>query len=774
MACIRTFAAAQRRTAWFGLIATLFGVRSAAAQLLTPALGQGTVRLEAEEQRKEGDLYLADGKVAIEYQNLRLRADHVQYNTKTYVATARENVHLDVDTQHLTAESGEFNVRTGEGRFEHVHGEVRVERRANAYVLMSPNPLVFEADEVRRLGPRTYTIEHAWVTVCRPDKPVWRFFTSHATLQVDHSIAMVNANFRLFRIPLLFTPYASAPAGRNLRQSGFLLPEFSQTTLKGVVLGDGYYWAPRSWTDVSLGGAYLSRRGWQQNAEFRAKPWENVEISARYFGVIDRGLSTEVTNSSGVDTTQLVKQGGHSAQFKLNALLGSGWRAVADLNQLSSLTFQLAFAPTFGEAVNSEVRTTAFLTKNLSGFSANFAENSYENFVNAQPQVAVNLRSAPEGRFDSVDQAPWRRLPIYFGGDAFADAVYRSDESLSADGTSVVPGIKTGPAVSRSEFAPRVVIPLRWGPWLGLTTTYTVRNTGYGAQLINNTVVDEFLRRTTGELNVDLRPPTLERVWATGSGKWKHTIEPDIQYNYVRGINQFDHFIHFDGNETLTDTNEFMYSLTHRLFHRAGEGQANELLSWTLAQKYYFDPTFNGALGAGTRNVFQALDSITGFAFADEPRHFSPINSNLQISPGGIYDAEIRLDYDTIRGKLTTASTLLKIQPTQNFNFTLAHFSVDNATDLQPLANQIRAQVAYGQLNRRGWNGAVGFSYDVKQGVAQNQLVQVSYNGSCCGIALEYRRLSLGPIRTENQFRVALIIANIGTFGNLRRQDKIF
>ena len=774
MARIRTFAAAQQRHLWLGLIAFLFGAQPASAQQASLLSGQGTIRLEADQQRKEGDLYLADGKVAIEYQNLRLRADHVQYNTKTYLATAGGNVHLDVDTQHLTAESGEFNVRSGEGRFEHVHGEVRVERRANAYVLVSPNPLVFEADEVRRLGARTYTIEQAWVTVCQPDKPIWRFFTSHATLQVDHSIAMVNANFRLFRIPLLYLPYASAPAGRNLRQSGLLLPEFSQTTLKGVVFGDGSYWAPRSWTDVSLGAAYLSRRGWQQNAEFRAKPWENTEISARYFGVIDRGLSTTVVNSSGVSTTQLVKQGGHSAQFKLNALLGNGWRAVADLNQLSSLTFQLAFAPTFGEAVNSEVRTTAFLTKNFSGFSVNFAENSYENFVNAEPQVSVDLRSAPEGRFDSVDQAPWERLPIYFGGDAFAGAVHRSDESLSADGLSVVPGLHTGAAVSRSEFAPRVVIPLRWGPWLGLTTSYTVRTTEYGSQLINNAVVDDSLRRTTGELNIDLRPPTLERIWETGSGKWKHTIEPDIEYNYVRGVNQFDHFIHFDENETLTDTNEFMYSLTQRLFHRMGEEQAKELLSWTVAQKYYFDPTFNGALVPGTRNVFQALDSITGFAFADQPRHFSPINSNLQISPGGNYDAEIRLDYDMIRGKLTTAGTLLKIQPTQNFNFTLAHFSVDNATDLQPLANQIRAQVAYGELNRRGWNAAVGFSYDVKQGVAQNELVQVSYNGSCCGIALEYRRLALGAIRTENQFRVALIIANIGTFGNLRRQDKIF
>jgi LPS-assembly protein len=217
-----------------------------------------------------------------------------------------------------------------------------------------------------------------------------------------------------------------------------------------------------------------------------------------------------------------------------------------------------------------------------------------------------------------------------------------------------------------------------------------------------------------------------------------------------------------------------MYSITQRLFHRAGDGQADELVSWRVAQKYYFDPTFNGALVPGTRNVLQALDSITPFAFADEPRHFSPIDSDLRVTPGGIYDAELRLDYDTLRRKLTTAGTLLKIRPYQNFNFTVAHFSIDNSSVLQPLANQIRSQVGYGDLNRRGLNASFGFSYDVKQQILQNQLVQISYNGSCCGIALEYRRLALGSVRIENQFRVALIIANIGTFGNLRRQEKIF
>jgi LPS-assembly protein len=762
------------------LLAGAILTRGATAQQMPPATGEVTARLEAEQQRKEGDLFFADGNVEIQYRNLRLRADHAQYNAKTYLVAARGHVQLDVGTQHLAADSADLNVRTGEGHFEHVRGEVRVDHRPNAYILVSPNPLVFEAREVRRLDSRTYIIEQAWLTVCEPDKPRWKFFATHATLHVDRSVALVNANFRMFRIPLLYMPYATAPAGSKLRQSGFLLPELSETTLKGVVLGDAYYWAPRDWTDVTLGAAYLSRRGWQQNAEFRAKPWENMSISARYFGVIDRGLPSTlldstgqpVLDSSGNPVKEMLKQGGHSARFELDGKLNGGWRAVANLNELTSLTFQLAFAPTFGEAVNSEVRTSAFVTNNFHGFSVNFAAGDYKNFVNAQPEVAVVLRNAPEVRFSSVDQAPWKRVPIYFGMDAFAGAVHRNDEQLVAG--AVIPGIDTPAAVARLEVAPRVVVPLHWGPWLGATTSYTVRTTSYSSQLVGGSVVNDSLRRTTGELSIDLRPPSLERVWETKSGKWKHTIDPEINYNYVRGVNQFDHFIRFDEDETLTDTNEFMYSITQRLFHRAGDGQAGELVSWKVAQKYYFDPTFNGALIPGTRNVFQALDSITPFAFANEPRHFSPIDSNLRITPGGAYDAEVRLDYDTQRHKITTAGTLLKIRPYQNFNFTVAHFSIDNSLLLQPLANQIRSQVEYGNLNRRGWNASLGFSYDIKEQLLQSQLVQISYNGSCCGIALEYRRLALGPIRTENQFRVALIIANIGTVGNLRRQERIF
>jgi LPS-assembly protein len=86
----------------------------------------------------------------------------------------------------------------------------------------------------------------------------------------------------------------------------------------------------------------------------------------------------------------------------------------------------------------------------------------------------------------------------------------------------------------------------------------------------------------------------------------------------------------------------------------------------------------------------------------------------------------------------------------------------------------VRTLFGYGSQNSEGFSAASGISYDFTNNALQSQLVQVSYNGRCCGLSLEYRRIALGQVRTENQFRVAFIIANIGTFGNLRRQEKIY
>ena len=714
---------------------------------------RGLVQLEADHQRKEGNTFYADGNVDIHYGSLRLRADHAQYNADTGEASVQGNVRFDTDTQTLEASRGSYNMRTSQGTFHEVHGSVRAVRLANHNVLVTQNPFLFSAREVRRTGEQTYEIYSAWVTVCPADRPAWKFYTRRASIRVNKNAQLHSASFRLAGVPILYLPYASLPVGKHLRQSGFLIPEIGQSTLKGFIIGDAFYWAPVTWFDATINGELFSRRGPALTVDLRAKPADSFSTSYHFFGVDDRGLP----GPNGVR----VPQGGHESRFTLDAELPKGWRAVADVNTLSSLTFRLAFAPTFTEAVNAEVASTAFLTNNFDGFSLNFAGNSYKNYFSTSPETSIELRTAPEVRLDSVDLAPWK-WPVYLGIDTYADGVSRTD-----------PNLETPALVQRTEIAPRVTVPLRWGPWIGLTSSFAVRVTRYGAQQSGGALLNQSLLVNTAELTMDLRPPSFERIYGEGDSRWKHVIEPDVTYRYVTGVNDFGSILRFDEYDTLTDTNELEYSVTQRLFHGTPSG-TDEVASWTVSQKYYFDPTFGGALVPGQRNVFQAVDSLSPFAFADGVRRFSPVTSDLRISPNSRYEIELIQDFDTQKNQLLATGTLLKLKPFRESFLSVAHFLTQGDPVLQPRSNQIRFQAGYGDVNRPGFNLITGMSYDFQNHFYQNQSVVASYNGSCCGLAFEYRRLALGSVRQENQFRVSLLIANIGTVGNARRQEKLY
>ncbi len=731
-----------------------------AQQIHPPAKG-GVAELSADgPQRREGNLFIADDNVDIRYAGQRLRADHIEYNDQTTEALARGHVQYDFENQHLEADEAHYNVGTGRGTFLNVHGTVKIERRPNPTLLVTDNPLYFQAHDVERFGNDFYIIRQAWITVCDPHHPKWQFYAPRARVRVGKTMALVNANFRLFRVPLIWMPYATAPAGPKLRQSGLLVPVAGNSSSKGFVFGDEVYWAPVSWMDTTLGAELFSRRGSAERGQFRAKPFENTSIRYNYFGVIDRE-----------------HQGGHEQQLAVQSLLAHNWRFVANVNELSSLTFRLAFADTFGDAINSEVRSSIFLTHNFHGVSLNVASLNDRSFITTNPQTSISLRNAPQLRFSSVEQSPFQRLPIYFGFDVFAGAMHRDDVLID-----------TPSMVARTELSPRVTVPLHFGRWLSATTSAAFRATYYGESLVPGTLAtpvpilsNQSITRNDGEFTLDLRLPRLERffdVEPLGNSKirkrYKHTIEPHITYRNVTGIDNFLQFIRFDADSTRANTNEVEYGITQRFWMKSGDDQPQELISWRLVQKHYFDPTFGGAILNGQRNVFEPLDSVSPFAFALGPRNSSPIVSDFKITPAGRFDTEQLLEYDPQLRKIVAIGTLVKVRPYREFFATVAHFRLQADPILQPLANQVRVLVGYGSETRRGFNATTGVSYDITNSALQNQLAQISYNGKCCGIAFEYRRIALGQVRTDNQFRVAVIIANIGTFGNLRHQEKIF
>jgi LPS-assembly protein len=82
--------------------------------------------------------------------------------------------------------------------------------------------------------------------------------------------------------------------------------------------------------------------------------------------------------------------------------------------------------------------------------------------------------------------------------------------------------------------------------------------------------------------------------------------------------------------------------------------------------------------------------------------------------------------------------------------------------------------LGYGSATRRGFSAASSFGFDAEINQLQFATTQATYNWDCCGMTIEYRRFAIANVRNENLFRFSFTLANIGSFGNLKRQERLY
>jgi LPS-assembly protein len=90
------------------------------------------------------------------------------------------------------------------------------------------------------------------------------------------------------------------------------------------------------------------------------------------------------------------------------------------------------------------------------------------------------------------------------------------------------------------------------------------------------------------------------------------------------------------------------------------------------------------------------------------------------------------------------------------------------------ISNQFRVQAIYSNLSARGLSASAALAFDVRNEYLQGATVQSAYNWDCCGITFEYARWALGTVRNENAYRFAFSLTNVGTFGNLKKLQRIY
>jgi LPS-assembly protein len=539
------------------------------------------------------------------------------------------------------------------------------------------------------------------------------------------------------------------------RRSGFLTPNIGNSSRRGKMIGIAYYWAINRSYDVTYRVQNFTQRGFAHNIDFRGKPIAGTDFNAIFYGVQDRGLKLE-------DGTR-VKQGGYSFAMDGTSQLPAGFTGKLDANYISSMVFRSAFIESFNESISSESHSVGFVTKSWSSFTFNAAAVRLENFQSLEPEDTVVIRKMPEFDFVSRPRRVLRDWPFWVSLESGAALVRRTQ-----------PLFQTRQLMERTDLYPRVMTSLSWKDF-HLTPSFAIRESHYGERQQNGQIVGENINRHAREVAVDLALPSLARTF--DSGGWlgervKHVIEPRLGFRHVRGIDNFDQFIRFDETELLSNTTEADISITNRLYVKR-RGIVSELLSWQLWQRRYFDPDFGGAVVEGRRNVVRSAVDLTAYAFLDQPRRYSPIVSALRAMPVPGLGIEWRADYDPARGRFVNSGITADGRLSRYFVSVGHNYIRSNPQVLTPSANQIRGLVGIGDPNRRGWNAGFTAVYDFRVAQMQYSTTQITYNTDCCGFSVQYRRSSYGVVN-ENQFRLAFAVANIGSFGTLKQQERLF
>jgi LPS-assembly protein len=212
--------------------------------------------------------------------------------------------------------------------------------------------------------------------------------------------------------------------------------------------------------------------------------------------------------------------------------------------------------------------------------------------------------------------------------------------------------------------------------------------------------------------------------------------------------------------------------MTNRLYAKDKYGTVSEVVTWRIAHARYFDPTFGGAVLPNQRDFVLAAVELTPLAFLNGPRNYSPIVSTLTLNPYPFFSVEWRTNYDPLSKRFLDQNVGVIFRHSKYFAG-VQDTAIKAEPLLTPQSNQISFGGGYGSTNRKGWNVSGSVFYDLLLNRRLFDFVTASYNTDCCGFSFQLRNFNLG-IRQENQYLFSFQVANIGSFGSLQKQNRMF
>jgi len=760
-----------------------------------PARATGVpVSWKADRQTWAGSIATLYGVEEFRYRDYVLRADKISYDRDTTEIQAEGHIQIrgGPDDLVLTASHGQMRLDTHTARFFDVTGTMGVRGYGRALVYTTASPFIIHARVLLQNGERSYRVIDGSMTNCRLPKPDWQLMAR--SIIVENGTASThNTYFKFLGVPLFYLPYLRHPVEENGRQSGFLIPVLSNgSSIRGFTVGEQFYWAINRSMDMVVGSEYYSRRGWAPNGDFRYRGPGLDHVTVRWNALLDRGFNQLQTSGPQAHQTIHIDQGGADIAAEVRKDFSPHTRIAGNAEYLSNYSYRLVFNDNYWQAIDSQVKSEIAWTHAHNGIVPSVEMARMQTFASSTSGNEVRLLRLPSLRYDVLDRPLGSSTsPVDWGLGSSMSHLGRAEPGFHARNDA------------RVDFYPHLSIPIVSAGW-SIVPQLALRATWYSNQQVPDltganggvpSVSHDPLRRTYGEASVDIRPPAMERDFAIGhQGKvLRHVIEPELTYHYVGGIGSLArNVLLVDTTDIATDTNEAGYSLTQRFYVRrqpcpnstpsadanSCDTRPREWASWLIAQKFFIDPTFGGALIPGRRNVFSSTLDFTGVAFLTEPRNVSPIVSRMRFEAIHNLRLEWDMDYDPKPGRFGADNIFA------GYHWGITTVGLGRALLNAPneqggKASLIQSQqldpfLEIGSQNREGFNLAANGGYDFVRGALQYGGIQAVYNWNCCGLTVGYRRFALGDLRDETQYLYSFTLANFGSVGDIRRSNSVF
>ena len=692
------------------------------------------------------------GQVHIECPQMAFFADVIDiYTDPDLRLVATGNVVFTNPEGRLAAERVEFNVATGTGTFHQASGILSLGETADRTLFAGQEPDVyFYGETIEKIDNRSYRLTRGGFTTCVQPTPRWEVTSDSVVINLNDYAVARNMLLRVKGVPLMYLPIIYYPIQGDDRATGFLLPSYGTSSLRGQALSNAFFWALGRSQDATFFHDWFTQAGQGAGAEYRYVAGQGSYGDFRFYRFEQQETEFRRSGTSSI----LPAQSSYQITGSGVQTLGTAVRTHQRIDYTTSLITKQLYQQDIYQASNASRTVEAGVSGTWGGLNTSALYQRIE--TSTGDDTSQLYGSTPRV---TATVAPQRLFGSQIYGSVNSEYAYLPFRALRGD------EVTSDQSLGRLDLQPRVQAALSRLTFLSVNTTASYRTTYY----TRNAATTEPLVRQYLTQQTDIVGPVVARIWDTPasgySERMKHVIEPTFSLDYVTEIGNYQEvpILSDSSDRVVGGSMRFTYGVTNRLFFRArttdaSAGQTVQALTVGIQQTYYGSPLAS-----------QTDTRYTSAAYHRTPADLSAVAIVVRATPSAALDSSTRLEYD-VHGQglqVFTTGTTARLGPSS----ASVSYSRLRASQTATADSSLSTSTSLNFLQGRA-TGAYGLTWDIGRSALLNQRVAVAYMAQCCGIQAEFQKFKYPqanpnfPIPSDQRFNVSFVLAGLGTFSN--------